>query len=502
MKHRIKKRSFYLLPLIFNLSLLLLLSCSSEKQEEKDITDVILDDTSSYFYLDTENYPTNDKTLPIGIFDSGTGGLTVLDAIIRFDQHDNGSHESKETGDGVYDFQSECFIYLGDQANMPYGNYSRENNVALLEEHIIKDVQFLLGSNYYRNAEDKTAQTDKQPVKTIIIACNTATAYGKTKIEAFLEKADLDIRVIGVIDAGVRGALATLEKDEDAIIGVMATAGTVSSGGYPRALKRWSDEWGYTGDITVFQQAGIGLAGAIDGSPEYIALNKKKPSETYKGPSEINQACPLDLTLSDQYGFDWDKGKMLFDGDREDPENIQINSVKNYISYHVVSLMETIRNSSKKGKLKAIILGCTHYPFYTDVFEQELKRLYHFKEDGGYVYRPYMTEQISLIDPAINTARELYDHMKATYLFNNSDLTKSRFFISVPNPRNEGNEFDAAGNFTYEFKYGRKAGYIQEYVKRIPFSLNTISDEMLERFNSKIPITSGLINKYIQANSR
>jgi hypothetical protein len=152
--------------------------------------------------------------------------------------------------------------------------------------------------------------------------------------------------------------------------------------------------------------------------------------------------------------------------------------------------------------LKAIILGCTHYPFYTDVFEQELKRLYHFKEDGHYVYRDFMTEQITLIDPAINTARELYDYMKATHLFNNSDMTKSRFFISVPNPHNEGNEFDAAGKFIYDFKYGRKAGYIQEYVKRIPFSLNTISDEMLERFNSKIPITSELINQFIKSNSR
>ncbi len=493
-----KKRPFNLLPLIFNLSLLLLFSCSSEKQVAKDITDVILNNKSSYFYLDTERYPINDKTLPIGIFDSGTGGLTVLDAIITFDQHDNGSHESKETGDGVYDFQSECFIYLGDQANMPYGNYSRENNAPLLEEHIIKDVQFLLGNRYYRNAQDKSFQTDKQPVKAIVIACNTATAYGKTKIEAFLEKADLDIKVIGVIDAGVRGALATLDKDEDAVIGVMATAGTVSSGGYPKALKRWSEELGYSGDIAVFQQAGIGLAGAIDGSSEYIALDTNKPSETYKGPSEMNQSCPLDLTLSDQYDFDWDKGKMLFDGDREHPENIQINSVENYISYHVVSLLETIRKNSKKGKLKAIILGCTHYPFYTDVFEQELKRLYHFKEDGRYVYRPYMTEQITLIDPAVNTARELYNHMKATHLFNNSDLTKSRFFISVPNPHNEGNELDAAGKFTYEFKYGRKAGYMQEYVKRVPFSHRSVSPDVLKRLENKMPHVYDLFRENIE----
>ncbi|MCK7529693.1 MAG: hypothetical protein MZV63_00825 [Marinilabiliales bacterium] len=44
---------------------------------------------------------------------------------------------------------NESFIFLGDLANMPYGSYALENNTALLIEHVMKDVQFLLGNKYY-----------------------------------------------------------------------------------------------------------------------------------------------------------------------------------------------------------------------------------------------------------------------------------------------------------------------------------------------------------------
>lgn len=64
------------------------------------------------------------KSLPIGVFDSGTGGLTVLEAMLSLDAFNN------ETGapgpDGKPDFSREYFQYLADQANMPYGNYAGE----------------------------------------------------------------------------------------------------------------------------------------------------------------------------------------------------------------------------------------------------------------------------------------------------------------------------------------------------------------------------------------
>ena len=62
------------------------------------------------------------RDLPIGVFDSGVGGLTVLEAIKAHDRHHNLT--GAEGADGVPDFAGESFVYFGDQANMPYGNYS------------------------------------------------------------------------------------------------------------------------------------------------------------------------------------------------------------------------------------------------------------------------------------------------------------------------------------------------------------------------------------------
>jgi len=403
-------------------------------------------------------------------------------------------------GDGIRDFNSEFFIYLGDQANMPYGNYSQENNVPLLKEHIIKDVLFLLSNKYYKNSDDENYRSDKKSVKAIVIACNTATAYGKEDIENFMERADLDLKVIGVIDAGVRAALAVMDKSENGSIGVMATAGTVASKGYVKTILSQREKLGYTGNIKIFQQAGIGLAGAIDGASEFITKNAIKPRDNYKGPSEKHKSIPINTSILKRYGFDWSNNKMLFKGNIKNKRNIQINSVENYISYHIVSLLEQVRNTKGSSPLKVIILGCTHYPFYEEVFEQKLRDLYNYKEDGKYIYRKYMAEKILLVDPAQNTARELYAYLDKTKLFNSAQINESEFYISVPNKMNKNVQLDSLGNFTYEYKYSREAGYMQEYVKRIPLSESIIPRDYLNRLEKKIPETLDLIRGFNQTN--
>ena len=153
---------------------------------------------------------------------------------------------------------------------MPYGNYSSENKTGLLVEHIIKDIQFLLSHKYYKSATDTEYEETKQPVKSIVIACNTATAYGRDFVMDFISKTGIELKVIGVIDAGVRGTLATLEKDESGSIGVMATVGTIESKGYENTILRIKEEMGYTGDIQIFSQGGHGIAEAVDEEPDFI----------------------------------------------------------------------------------------------------------------------------------------------------------------------------------------------------------------------------------------
>nr|WP_299385160.1 hypothetical protein [Allomuricauda sp.] len=475
---------------------------ASEGKAVNDIVRTIIEEKDSFYHIDFGHYPKTDYTLPIGVFDSGTGGLTVLKAIVNYDQNQNSSHQ--KGGDGELDFNKESFIYLGDQANMPYGNYAAEGKVDLLNEHIIKDAQFLLGNKYYSNRSDDQYNTDKQPVKALVIACNTATAYGKEYIEEFLAQAQTDVKVIGVIDAGVRGTLESLQKDENAIVGVLATAGTVASKGYHNTLLKLKDELGYTGRIEVFSQGGIGIAEAVDEDPDYYDKNLKKPRDGYKGPG-LHGEAPIDKTLFDIYNFDFTEGKMLCDNaSTDDCSVLQINDAKNYVRYHLVTLLEKIRLSGSNNKLKSLILGCTHYPYMTQEISEILTELYNYTDKtGNYLYRDKMVEEIQLIDPAVDTAKELYAYLKEESMFNPSgSMEESEFYISVPNIHNPNNVIDQQGRFPYQYKYGREAHQIQEYVKMVPFSRKNISEDILERFQKQIPTVYGLMVNFNENNTK
>jgi len=103
----------------------------------------------SPFYIDFSEYPRERDSLPIGVFDSGTGGLTVLNALIRLDAFDNRTHE--HGSDGIPDFVSEKFIYLGDKANMPYGRYPSEG---LFPKNFIAfddDISLIVDVSIFRN---------------------------------------------------------------------------------------------------------------------------------------------------------------------------------------------------------------------------------------------------------------------------------------------------------------------------------------------------------------
>lgn len=123
--------------------------------------------------------------LPIGIFDSGLGGLTVVKEIIKVLPHEN-------------------IIYLGDTARVPYGTRSRET----VKRFSLEDANFLLKKN----------------VKCVIIACNTSSAFAGDYL-----KKKLSIPVFDVITPALNDALIRSSKAKTGIIG---TRGTVESGAY------------------------------------------------------------------------------------------------------------------------------------------------------------------------------------------------------------------------------------------------------------------------------
>ncbi|HSJ64922.1 MAG TPA: glutamate racemase [Gemmatimonadaceae bacterium] len=130
------------------------------------------------------------STAPIGVFDSGIGGLTVVRELMRQLPH-------------------ESIIYFGDTARVPYGpkspdtvrRYSREISGFLVE----------------------------QGVKALVVACNTATAHALTML-----REEFELPVVGVVEPGARAAVAASHGHA---LGVIGTAGTVASGAYERAIR-------------------------------------------------------------------------------------------------------------------------------------------------------------------------------------------------------------------------------------------------------------------------
>ena len=135
--------------------------------------------------------------LPIGIFDSGVGGLTVYRAL-----HNR--------------LPSERFIYLGDTARVPYGTKS----LATVERYAIENSQFLA----------------ERGIKLLVVACNTASALALPKI-----RAQIGIDVVGVIGPGARKAVAVTQSEKNPKIGVIATEATVSSNAYAVSIKQASE---------------------------------------------------------------------------------------------------------------------------------------------------------------------------------------------------------------------------------------------------------------------
>jgi len=138
------------------------------------------------------------SSLPIGIFDSGVGGLTVYRAL-----HNR--------------LPNEHFIYLGDTARVPYGTKS----LATVERYAIENSQFLASLG----------------IKMLVVACNTASALALPKIR---EKIGID--VVGVIGPGGRKAVELTRDLPKPRIGVIATDATVESNAYVNAIKRASEK--------------------------------------------------------------------------------------------------------------------------------------------------------------------------------------------------------------------------------------------------------------------
>ncbi len=99
---------------------------------------------------------------------------------------------------------------------------------------------------------------------------------------------------------------------------MLATTGTVASGGYERTFEKLSREKGCSGDLMVVSHGSMGFAEAVDGERDYVDPRPQHPG-IVQGPSEDHSIHRIDLSLLPAYGFDFSMGRMLYEGTPENP---------------------------------------------------------------------------------------------------------------------------------------------------------------------------------------
>jgi glutamate racemase len=374
------------------------------------------------YSFDVEALKKDTRDLPIGVFDSGIGGLTVLEAILTLDVFHNDTLQPGR--DGKLDFADERFQYFGDQANMPYGNYSSAGRADYLRELILKDAIFLLGKRWF-DPQTKSFRHDKPPVKALVIACNTATAYGIDDLRTALKTWGIPIIVVGVVEAGARGVQSA---HKEGAVGVLATVGTCASGAYPRVI---GQTLGLAGRSlpAITQQGSANLAGVIEGDPAF----KETASER----------CTVDV--------------------RE--------------------LMLAHQKSGSSAPLSTVVLGCTHFPLVQTEIDQAFAAL-----RGDAAFEKLIAPKIEYVNPAEWTARELFRELAAARLRARESQGRDAFYLSIPNPTRNDLKLTTDGSLEKDFKYSRLPGELdREDTVNVPMTPDRIPQTTRMLIETKLP---------------
>lgn len=344
---------------------------------------------------------------PIGVFDSGVGGLTVLEKLLSVDVVDNAT--GKAGADGVPDLEGEAFVQLADQANLHYGSYAAAGSADFLRELSIRDALFLLSPGYYLNAAEAIPAGRKSPAKIVVVACNTATAYGFAGIESTIRNIGSPVRVVGVVKAGSRAAVACV-KDSPATsaVGVLSTPGTFASGVYPRTIAEEARRQGVA-------------------APRVVARGCHNLADS------IQFAKP-------------DAGDL----------------VRRYMT----ELVDDLRRTGTGEKLRTVVFGCTHYPLARVHFDKALAEL---RADP--VRGPYVSEDFRFVDPAVETAIECREILAAEKLLaRRPGPSAVSMFVSVPSASLPPERIGPDGTLEDGYKYSRKPGRDVVDTKFVPLA--------------------------------
>ncbi len=228
--------------------ILCLAGCKSAPVQEialDPLAQKALYDTTSSYYTDFSTYPKNIADLPIGIFDVSSSSTVTLDCAVTLDRFDNIT--GSENSDRIRDFAGEHFIYyttLSDADNI----YDESGRIDI-HDAAIKNALFLVG--------DKCAQGEKERAKIIIAAGNLTRSTGLDAIRNMLAASGSGVKILSVVEEGVKGLFDQLEKSPmlNYAVGVLTDSLSIASGAWQQTIKDVMAERGLKASIPIVCQS-------------------------------------------------------------------------------------------------------------------------------------------------------------------------------------------------------------------------------------------------------
>jgi Uncharacterized protein related to glutamine synthetase len=256
-----------------------------------------------------------------------------------------------------------------------------------------------------------------------------------------LSAAGCDIRMIGVIDAGVAAALQDIPDKGHFAVGVMSNSVTLESRIYSREIA----------DSAAARKVRIDLVEQDCGSLD-AAINVGSDSASAKAKSAFKE-------LVDKY-----------------------------------------LATGPSVPMKCVILGSTHLPFVMDALNEELDELRNFRDkDDRAVYREIIADDFVFIDPSEYTAMACYNYLRSHKLLSLSSKKQTLCtYLSVPSYKLPEGCVDTFGNLTYNFKYGRQVGTEEVTTKQVPLSATRMDIESFSAIHGRLPHAYSMILKNIQ----
>ena len=437
-----------------------------------------LGDTSFVYYVPFESYPKGEDfaQLPIGVTGEPLDAAIITDRLMRADFFNNIT--GAPGADGVADFAGENFQCLFDAANAPYDGYNRYGHQDFLIETSVVNSLFLMSDKYFNLAADRHKRGEKLPVKHIVGASWESAANVKTETDTLLLLSGCGVRYTSISDC--------VNRFEQNLPDVPQCIGVLSSFPLPALKENIKTHF--------FVQNIYDVDACLLGNEAYADSTAVSCRENYEGPVLGLQDNNIQLSYLDRYRFNTNKHGILYSFDQGQITKIQLNSVENYLRFHIVSMLQAHRSGVYSTPISKVMLCTYHAPDIREMVERLLAEMYDFKSDGVYIFRKSLAQNVEIIDPTDYMVKECYQSLRLSgMLALRTEKTGAQIFVTVPSPGTREENLLTEGSFLHDYKYSRQAAQDSISYKAVPVSSRHIGFELGKHLSECAPTTYQLL---------